>query len=184
MKLRLTLLILLVAVSLQGCYWYETLTLRINLDSKTGVVEMGNVSSVPDNKQKHWSKKNIQADWEGFLKDYTEGALVNNKQVSITDKQLNDNNDALNAVIKFSYSDLSQIDIKKSADNSMYLMKKGPNDKVIETNGKTVTIDSVEYISWSVNEKELFIKYRMLEEKDKHYALVKQYRKWKQQQGK
>jgi hypothetical protein len=173
------LLFATIALLLQGCYWYETLTVRVNLANKTGIVEMNGISSLPDKKKSKWTKADIKADWESFLKDYNERTILDSKHMQLTDQQLNDNNGSLNAVLNFSFNDISDLDIIKSPDNTKLLMKKGPNDKVIETNGTTMMIDSVEYISWSIDAKELLVKYRMIEDKDKHYSLVKHYRKWK-----
>lgn len=181
MKLRSFTFLLLAAIAmmLQGCYWYETLTVRIDLASKTGLVEMSGVSSLPDKKKKKWTKKDIAADWESFLKDYQEENLLNLENIKITDKQLNDREDKLNAVLNFSFNDIADLDIKKSDDNTMLLMKKGPGDKMLETNGTSTMIDSVEYISWKIDAKDIYIKYRLIGEEDKRYNLVKHYRKWK-----
>jgi hypothetical protein len=178
------LLVLFSALLLQGCYWYESLSLRINLDSNSGTVEMTNIASLPDKKKKRWTKKDIQQDWEDFLAAYNDGSLLDNRHIAVTGRQLNDNNKALNAVIDFTYKDLQDVDISKSADNSMYLMRKGPNDKIIETNGKTVMIDSVEYIGWNISTKEIYIKYQLLDKDDKRHSLLPHYKKWKKQQEK
>lgn len=173
--------LMLAAFLLQGCYWYETLTLSINIESKTGKVEFGNVVSIPDKEGQRWKKKDIQQDWEEFLKAFNENGLMDNKDVKVTNKQLLKQNKQLNAIVQFNYNDLADLDIKKSADHSMYLVKKDINDKILETNGKTVVIDSVEYISWSVDEKEIFIKYQLLDEDKKRFSLLRNYEKWAKQ---
>ena len=174
----------LVAILLQGCYWYETLTLRLDLSTRTGKVDIRNIVSLPDKKGQRWKKKDIQRDWEEFLKAYEENGLMDNKGVKVTSKELFEKDKELNASVQFEYNDIADVDIKKSADSKMYLMKKGPNDKVLETNGTTVVIDSVEYIGWDVNVKEIFVKYQLMDKDQKRYSLVPNYEKWKKESNK
>jgi hypothetical protein len=178
------LFFLFISILFEGCYWYETLTMRIDLASKTGKLEFSNIVSLPDKEGQRWRKKDIQRDWDDFLKAYQENGLMDNKNMEVTQKELFNKEKQLDAVVQFKYADLKDLDIIKSPDNTMYLMKKGPEDKVLETNGKTIMVDSVEYIGWDANVKEIFVKYELLDKNKKRYSLLPYYEKWKKNEGK
>ena len=192
------LAIALSSLLLSGCYWYEMISFRIDLTTKTGTMEFLNVCSVPDShgrsaegatgepqksRSRRWTKRDIKRDWEEFINYYQKDSIMD-KSLNVTSKQLMENNKALNAIFKFSFDDVAQFDIKRSADNTQYLIQKKQDDVVVETNGTTVVIDSVQYLAWDITAKEIYVKYKVMDENNKAHSLLPYYKKWKKKQGK
>lgn len=185
--------VLLLAVCLfifPGCYWYETLIYRLDLTSKTGRIEFLDIVSLPDWFGKsidslytpgEWTKEDIEKDWNHFITAFNKDSLYEKRAVTITSKELYGKGEKLNARFDFTFKDVADLNFTKSEDGTLYLMKK-ESGFLAETNGKTVMVDSIQYLAWSVNAKEIYLRFRLLKDDDKAYSLYPNYESWKKQQ--
>jgi hypothetical protein len=176
---KIIILLLCMAFIFNNCYQYETIIIRFNLSEMTGMYEISNIVSVSEGED--WKESDTRKDWNKFLKDFNETALIEQEKVNIKEKQLFEENNQLNAVVHFTFNNFDDVQLFMVNDgNIIYQLDEGLT--LLETNGTIVTTDSAEYVSWPAGKKDAFVKLNLMDVKSKlnSTSLLSYWRKWKE----